>query len=223
MCKLDAKSVIFDMDGVLINSMEFHCIAWRKAAKLRGIDIPDREIYLREGEKGKFSGKYFLELNGKDSSDHEAEKFLADKEKIFAEIANPVVYPFVSELLNYLYANSFSLALVTGTSMGELKKTLPREISDYFKIKVTGDMVSRGKPDPEPYRKALKLLEITEDEAVVIENAPYGIRSAKLAGIYCIALCTSLEKQYLLEADLILDSVTELYNRVKSGINCLIK
>jgi len=219
----ETKSVIFDMDGVLINSMEFHCKAWQEAAKSRGITIPAREIYLREGEKGLFSGKYFLELNGKDSSDSATGKFLSDKERIFSDIAMPELYPYIEDLLCGLSSGGSMLALVTGTSMGELEKTLPQKISGYFTTKVTGDMVLRGKPDPEPYLKALEIMGISAGETVVVENAPYGIRSAKRAGIFCIAVCTSLEKQFLEEADIIVDSTKELYELFKSDSDCLIK
>ena len=78
----------------------------------------------------------------------------------------------------------------------------------------TAGEVSRGKPHPEPYLKSLKDLSIKANQAVVIENAPFGIRSAKGAGIQCLALQTSLPKSYLLEADAIYSSISQLQSSV---------
>ena len=75
---------------------------------------------------------------------------------------------------------------------------------------VTGSDVKNGKPSPEPYLKALKLLRVKAKEAVAIENAPFGVRSAKAAGLRCLALETSLSKEYLKEADAIFPNIKNL-------------
>jgi len=106
------------------------------------------------------------------------------------------------------------LALVTGTSRHELYQILPTSLRDLFSVIVTGSDVKHGKPHPEPYLKSLKGLKIKASAAVVIENAPFGIRSAKQAGLKCIALETSLPKKYLSEADAIFPSIKELQSNV---------
>jgi beta-phosphoglucomutase len=70
--------------------------------------------------------------------------------------------------------------------------------------------VKRGKPHPEPYIKCAKLLGLKPSECVVIENAPFGIESAKKAGMFCIALTTSLPKAYLRKADIIADNLIDI-------------
>jgi beta-phosphoglucomutase-like phosphatase (HAD superfamily) len=73
-----------------------------------------------------------------------------------------------------------------------------------------GDEVRHGKPHPEPYLRALKKMRIGSEDAIVIENAPFGIRSAKKAGLACIALETSLCRAYLKSADFIFSSYRDL-------------
>ena len=210
MIDLRNKTFIFDVDGVILNSMHSHCTAWREAAMKQGFLIDSKEIYLREGEKGEVSAKYFLELHKKDSTPDAIRRFLNDKEEIFHAMSAQCIYPYIEEIFELLAEHSNPVALVTGSSLRELKRHLPPAIFQQCSVKVTGDMVTCGKPHPEPYMTALQELGIQPDEAVVIENAPYGIASAKAAGIYCIGLTTSLPHECLAEADYIIRSTKEL-------------
>lgn len=205
------KAVIFDMDGVLIDSMIYHCRAWQEACKKYGLVVTNEDIYLHEGEKGAHSARYFMKKNGLAVDEELIPKLLDEKERVFQKIADFHVYPHALDILEHLKNTGHELALVTGTSMDELKKSLPDELSAFFFIKVTGDIVTQGKPYPEPYLLALEKLNRTADQAIVVENAPFGIRSAKAAGIFTIALETSLPAKHLQEADLIFESAKELY------------
>jgi len=80
-----------------------------------------------------------------------------------------------------------------------------------FKVVITCNDVEHGKPDPEPYLKALDLLQVSPQESLVIENAPLGIQSAKSAGIQVCALATSLPKEELTTADYLCRNHTELF------------
>ncbi len=79
-----------------------------------------------------------------------------------------------------------------------------------FEATVTGDEVKRGKPHPQPFLKALKIMGLQPNDVVVIENAPFGITAAKRAGLFCIALETSLPKKYLTNADKVVKSFKDL-------------
>jgi beta-phosphoglucomutase len=103
---------------------------------------------------------------------------------------------------------------VTGTSRHEVHRILPEPIYNLFDGVVTGNDVRRGKPHPEPYLLALKKVQLRPEEAMVIENAPFGIRSAKSAGLVCIALETSLPRRYLAKADFIFSSFRELRKKL---------
>ncbi|MCA9399741.1 MAG: HAD family phosphatase, partial [Candidatus Omnitrophica bacterium] len=87
---------------------------------------------------------------------------------------------------------------------------LPDELYQLFSVVVTGNDVRFGKPHPEPYLKSLEQLKIDPFDGIVIENAPFGIASAKEAGLRCLALETSLPRKHLKAADFIFSSIKEL-------------
>ena len=93
-------------------------------------------------------------------------------------------------------------------------KALPIYLQRLFQVIITGDDVKIGKPDPEPFLRALDTLGIVADEAVVVENAPCGIQSAKAAGITCLAIETSLPRSYLQDADYVFSSIKELSEKI---------
>jgi beta-phosphoglucomutase len=106
------------------------------------------------------------------------------------------------------------VGLVTGSYYNEAQKILPKKVFDLFDTVVAGDCVTRGKPDPEPYLSAAKNLKVDPKECLVIENAPYGIKAAKSAGMMCYAVATSLSKEYLCQADKIFETHEGLYKKV---------
>ena len=103
---------------------------------------------------------------------------------------------------------------MTGTARHEAKKIMPVSLWRSFHVTVTGDEVRHGKPHPEPYLLALKKLGVRPAEAVVLENAPFGIHAAKKAGLTCIALETSLPKAYLRDADMVFSTYRQLERKV---------
>jgi len=204
------KAILFDMDGVIVDSMPYHYDSWLQIFQSLGIYVDKTEIYQREGERGLVTLSEILGANGKDLSFADRERLLREKEILFKKMASPRLFPGIEVLIGDLKREGYALGLVTGTSREEIDSVLPARLIETFDVIVTGDSVERGKPSPEPYLKALAGLRIKPFDAVVIENAPYGIRSAKSAGIYCIAITTSLPKAYLKEADLVCDSLEEV-------------
>ena len=89
--------------------------------------------------------------------------------------------------------------------MAEVKKILPKNIFAKFDTIVTADMLKRGKPHPLPYLTAAKNLKIAPAKCLVVENSPLGVLSAKNAGMFCVAVTTSLPKCYLKKADIVID------------------
>jgi len=212
---LSVKSVIFDMDGVITNTMPDHFRSWKAVLKDEGIYVTYNDIYIREGQPGLSSVRELSQLYKKNLNDSEAKKILMKKESLFKKIAKTRFITGARRFIKNLHKKDVRMALVTGTSRHELNQILPAPLKKLFTVIVTGNDVKYGKPHPEPYLKSLKKLNIKPSEAVVIENAPFGIRSAKQAGIKCLALETSLSKKYLSEADAIFSSIKELQLRVK--------
>jgi HAD superfamily hydrolase (TIGR01509 family) len=114
------------------------------------------------------------------------------------------------ELLLELQRLNYRLALVTGTRLEVVNKVLQMGLGGVFEIIITGEMVSNGKPDPEPYLKAVNELNVDKESCLVVENAPAGIESAKSAGLTCFAVQTSLPEEYLKSADKIFRSIDDL-------------
>ena len=209
-----AKAVIFDMDGVITNTMPYHFRAWRKIFRQEGLDVTECEIYLREGQPGNITIKEIFKEHGLVFDENRATLMLAQKERLFKNTVRQDFIPGARPFLSSLKKNGFMLALVTGTARHEAEHILPKGLLRIFDVTITGNDVKKGKPHPEPYLLALKKLKLRPKEAIVIENAPFGIRSAKLAKIACIALETSLPKNYLKDADLVFPSFRKLTKKV---------
>ncbi|HQP10107.1 MAG TPA: HAD family phosphatase [Candidatus Omnitrophota bacterium] len=206
-------SVICDMDGVVTNTMPDHYHAWKVIFKEEGLSVTYEDIYKREGQPGLSSVKEIFRDYRRDFDHQAAVNILKRKEELFKTIVRARFILGARTFLKSLRKNNIRLALVTGTSHHEVHKILPSSVRDLFTTIITGNDVKRGKPHPEPYLKSLKTLKIKPSQAVVIENAPFGIRSAKRAGLRCLALETSLPKKYLGEADMVFSSIRELRER----------
>ncbi len=204
------NSVIFDMDGVVVDSMPDHIESWKKALSTVGITVTDLEIYLMEGMTGEETIKELINKKNKSLSDESIRSVLKLKRKIFNDIFTVKLMKGSKELLLELHRLNYRLALVTGTRLEVVKKVLQMGLDDVFKIVITGEMVSNGKPNPEPYLKAVNELGINKEDCLVVENAPAGITSAKNAGLTCFAVQTSLPGEYLPGADKIFQSIDEL-------------
>lgn len=204
------NSVIFDMDGVIVDGMPYHIESWKKALSTVGITVTDLEIYLMEGMTGEETIKELTNKKKKSLSDESIRSVLKLKRKIFNDIFTVKLMKGSKELLLELHRLDYRLALVTGTRLEVVKKVLQMGLNNVFEIVITGEMVSNGKPDPEPYLKAVNELGVNKEDCLVVENAPAGITSAKNAGLTCFAVQTSLPGEYLKDADKIFQSIDEL-------------
>lgn len=208
--KLNVHAIILDMDGVITNTMPDHFRSWKAILNKIGIPVTHYDVYRREGQPGIHSVRELTAQYGKPIANGQAHKILREKEIYFKKIVRLRFIPGARTFVKRLHKNNFRLALVTGTSHHEMCQILPENLRRLFSVIVTGSDVKHGKPHPEPYLQSLKKLGLKTGEAVVIENAPFGIRSAKRAGLRCLALETSLPRKYLKEADAVFGSVKEL-------------
>ncbi len=204
------NTVIFDMDGVVVDGMPYHIRSWKEALSTIDMTVSDLEIYLMEGMTGKETMEIFVKKSNKSISDETAEKIIMLKRKIFNDIFTVTLIEGVKDFLLKLKELQYNLALVTGTRLEVVNKVLKMGIDNVFEVIVTGEMVGKGKPDPEPYLKAVDKLSVKKEDCIVIENAPAGITSAKSAGLTCFAVQTSLPKEYLKEADRIFQDINDV-------------
>lgn len=198
------------MDGVITDTMPYHYQAWKIILKDYNIHASRFDIYTREGQPGIQAVYEIFDTYKQKISKTAAYRVLQEKESCFKKIVKQRFIRGSRTFLKQLSRKGMTLALVTGTARHETIKILPPRLLNMFSVVITGSDVKCGKPHPEPYLKALKRLDLTPDETIVIENAPFGIISAKKAGLKCIALETSLPKDYLKAADIIFSGYKEL-------------
>jgi beta-phosphoglucomutase len=191
------KCIIFDMDGVLVDAMPFHCKAIQTAAKSEvNIDIAERDVYLLEGMPGedmikellrqkRYSGHIETRSDGESSDiDSIASRIHKRKKEIFQRIDRSQPISGAKELLSSV---SCKKALVSGAAKQEVDSIIEKYFGkEAFDVVVSGEDLEEGKPSPDPFQSALTKMGISESEAIVVENAPLGVRAANNAGVKCI-------------------------------------
>ncbi|WP_370867633.1 HAD family hydrolase [Methanolobus sp.] len=203
--------MIFDMDGVLTDSMPYHAQAMEKVFNGLGITIDTQDIYEREGEKTIDVVNFLLEKGTDDASVYDRKDIVDKYIAKFGHIAQIKVFEGMKECLQILKTN-FLLAVVSGSDKPIVYDIMQNEFPGIFDVIVTGDDVERGKPSPDPYLKAVAMLKLRKDECIVVENAPMGVDSALSAGICCIAVPTYLAPEKLSRANLLIPDHRELVN-----------
>ena len=213
---LRLRAVLFDMDGVLYNSMPYHASAWHRAMAQFGYDLPEEEVYMHEGRTGTSTVNLVSRReHGVEVSDERVEEIYKVKSKFFNEFPPAEPMPGALSLLCQLKEQGLKILIVTGSGQRSLLDKLNVDYPDIFRreLMVTAFDVKRGKPDPEPYLMGLQKGELHPDECIVVENAPLGVRAAKAAGIFTIAVNTGpLPDEALLSegADLLFPSMQAL-------------
>jgi sugar-phosphatase len=196
-----AKGILFDMDGVLVSSIESVVRSWRRWAEL--YDVPNAQTFeMPHGVRAKDIIKTLLP----DVDLQEAVRVIEDIE--VKDVADLRVLPGVKTLLEGLPPERW--AIVTSSTqrlllarLGAAKLPVPERI-------ISGDMVERGKPDPEPYRRGAALLGFRPEECVVVEDAPSGVGAGKAAGCRVLGVLGTHSAAELGEADWVVGSLEGL-------------
>lgn len=208
------KAAMFDMDGVITDTMPIHYEAWRKAFEPYGVSLGRTEVYEMEGMTSVAIAKEVAQKKAPHLQPEDLRRILDDKGRIFKALVEKEarVFKGVPETLRMLRDKGLKLALVTGSRKASTESVLSKVgLKNAFDVIVTGEDVENGKPDPEPYLKAIDRLGVDKDTCVVIENAPLGVKSAKSACVdYVIGVKTSLDESYLKDADDIMDTFADL-------------
>ncbi len=187
------RAVLFDMDGVLYNSMPSHAKAWHRAMAHFGYDLPEQEAYMHEGRTGASTINIVSRRQrGVEESEERIQEIYRVKSQFFNEYPPAEPMPGALELLRKLQAQGLKILIVTGSGQTSLLDRLNHHFPGVFyrELMVTAFDVKHGKPDPEPYLMGLQKGSLRAEECVVVENAPLGVRAAKAAGIFTIAVNT---------------------------------
>ncbi len=184
--KAQIKAVIFDMDGVILDSETVSWRTWEIAAEEKGL----KDIAVANSRcMGTNRNDTYAILKEIYGQDFDAEKFLERTFQLFYEIEEKdgiPAMPHAKQALEYL-SQKYILALASSTKQEAVYRQLKAiDVFHFFKTITTGDMVKHSKPDPEIYLKACQSLGLKPEECAAVEDSPNGIRSAYEAGLKAI-------------------------------------
>jgi len=199
------KAVLFDMDGVLYDSMGNHAVAWVQSMKKFGITMTADDAYATEGARGVDTIRHMVrKQQGREITEAESQLMYDEKTRIFHSMPEAPIMPGILSLMEQINEAGISIGIVTGSGQKPLIKRILRDFGQYVTPDhiTTAYDVKRGKPNPDPYLMGLeKAGNLLASEAIVVENAPLGVRAGVAAGIYTIAVNTGpLPDQVLLDA-----------------------
>jgi len=185
-------TALIDMDGVLYDSMKNHTRAWVKLMKKNGIKCTRDEFYLYEGMTGRDIIKMkFKNGAGKNITDDEAQALYKVKTRYFTELGDVEMIEGTIDVLKALKNAGVKCVLVTGSGTHQMLDRVDKDYEGIFdEQRITAVDVKRGKPNPEPYLKAMAKVNVKPNECIVIENAPLGVQAGHAAGCFTIGVTT---------------------------------
>lgn len=186
---MELKAVLFDMDGVIVDTEPLHHKAYHGMFKEVGIDVSD-ELY--ESFTGKSTKNVCLQLKEKFNLSHSVDELMAKKRVLFKHYFDTDpdfdLLSGVRELIQFYHKNGVKLILASSASMNTINWVFDRfDLNQYFIGKISGADLKESKPNPEIFIKAQELSGENKENCIVIEDSTNGIKAAFDANIYCIA------------------------------------
>lgn len=213
------KAVIFDFDGVIVDSEPLHLRAFQRTVETLGLKLSTTDYYLRYlacDDKSFF--RRFLEDNGQRCTGQEVARLVEEKGVCFEEMMGEGirVFPGVVEFLESI-RGKFHVAIGSGALTEEINLILrSKNLSEFFGFIIGADDTENPKPSPEVYLKCLERLRrdyddtITAAQCVVFEDSPHGVLAAKRAGIRCVGITNSCSGDELGLADRVVGGFSEI-------------
>jgi beta-phosphoglucomutase len=205
-------AIVFDFDGVLANSEPLHLQSYQAVLAELGVTL-GRDEYYQEylGFDDVTAFKTLSERRGLGWDGQEITEIVARKAVVFDEIvaSTDVLYPEAVSCVERLAA-TLPLGIASGALRHEIEAILRRSgLDKHFRFIVAAGETARGKPAPDPYRRAARLHARPPEQCVAIEDSRWGIESAKDAGLHCVGITTSYGARDLPGADAIIGSLDE--------------
>ena len=201
---LQLRAVLFDMDGVLFDSMPYHARAWSQVMQAEGYDFSPMEVYMNEGRTGSDTiTTASLAQRGIVPTKEEIDRICQAKCDLFATYPETQPMQGAIELVNKVIACGLTPMIVTGSGTPTLLERIAINYNGLFAPEhiITSFNVKRGKPFPDPYLLALEKGGFNPNEVIVVENAPLGVQAGVAAGLFTVAVNTGpLEEKVLTDA-----------------------
>jgi beta-phosphoglucomutase len=205
--------VIFDFDGVIVDSESLHLRAFQRVLAARGWTLTTADYYARYlGYSDLATFEAFARHEGLTLAREEISGLVVDKTDVFAELtaAGPVVFASAPACIRRL-AETFTLAIASGSFRHEIVEVLLHAgLQECFAAVVGADDVNESKPDPAPYLEAARRLNLPPNACVAIEDAPWGLESARRAGLRTIGITHTYARERLTDADVVVASLDEV-------------
>ena len=212
------KAIIFDMDGVLIDSEQLHELSGNNVLEKFGLSVDKKDDYYF---KGSTDQDFYTHLIQKHKLQTTHEKLSKERNQKYLELARQELgaFPNTEKVLHELH-KKYVLAITTSGSKSTVNLMFEKfEWKKYFKAVTTCEEVNYGKPNPEPYLKTIQKLKLKPSECIVVEDALKGIESAKLAGAHVIAVTHSFPEeqitQHKIKPDQIAHNLLEVLEKIK--------
>lgn len=209
------KAVIFDMDGVIIDSEPMHARAAVLALKKYNIDIPIDYVYNFIGTTTAHMCSKIVEDFRLSASPDELLQANNEMKEYLLKTEGHTVIPYITELMKDLHYHGIKLIIASSSNASSIEEVMTSlNIKEYFNGYVSGGMVASPKPAPDIFLLAAEHLDVTPDECIVIEDSYNGVMAAKAAGMSCIGYNNpNSGNQDLVKADFIVEGFDEVdYN-----------
>jgi len=209
---------LFDLDGVIVDTAKYHFLAWKKIAKNIGYDLTDKDNEQLKGISRQDSLNIILDLANVTINLEVFNHYLIQKNNDYLILIQSIspndILPGILEALTFLKERGIKIGL--GSASKNAKIILQKlQLMDYFEVIIDGNIVIKGKPDPEVFLKGSTALNVPNDRCIVFEDAFAGIIAAKKAGMTAIALG---DKKFFSNADFCFSNFTQLNIKVLSNL-----
>jgi beta-phosphoglucomutase len=204
-------AIIFDMDGVIVDSNPYHKIAFKRFFEKHGFKLSDEELKSRIF--GRTNKEWLMSLFDGKVTDQQIKDFESEKESLFREIFSPHIKPVkgLISFLEMLEARKIPIAVATSAPPANVQFTLEKTgTQKFFQVVINGDTVENSKPHPEIYLKTIAAIRYPPQRCIVIEDSISGITAGHQAGCKVIGITTTHTREELADTDLVIDNFERL-------------
>ncbi len=210
MTKNEVKAVIWDMDGIIADTAQYHHKGWQIVFRKRGTNYTEEDFRRNTGKR---SDTIVREVLGEKIPQNEITEIIQEKDETFRQLMGQNIRPFpgVLKLITSLKTRKFKVAIASSAPMDNIQLiTQSLKIHNRFDAIISGWEVTKGKPDPQTFLLAAEKLGVEAEDCIVIEDAISGVTASKRADMRCIAVTNTTSREELREADLIIDTLEEI-------------